>query len=281
MYSDTHFHFLDMNGKLPSVEILRGMAENDCFFAMDIGTLSSDLPERIRAIKCALASLSPEERCKVKKFLHFSAGIWPSEEAISKRAEEFTKLTRAIEKAEREDGIKISAIGECGVDRKWNVDGSLLAGEKELFEMQLTLAKEKGVVAVIHSRNDADATLNSLLRVGNEKIIMHCYSYTLRELESFLKIGYYISLSGNITYAKKKNEEEVAEMVREIPENRLLLESDSPYLPPNPFRGKVNSPLLIRHTYEKVAAIRAISVETLCKIVDENVKNLFSLQVAP
>lgn len=277
MYSDTHFHFSDMRKKLDGAEVLREMAKNGCFFAMDIGTLSCDLPERVKALKDALASLSDEEAGKVRKFLHFSAGIWPSSEAICNRKEEFAKLVESIRQVEKSENIKISAIGECGLDHKWNKDASLMEDERKLFEMQLEFAKEGDIPVAVHSREAWTQTLECLTKVACKKVIMHCYSYTKDELKYFLDAGCYISLSGNITYAKKKDEENVAEMVRLIPESRLLLETDAPYLAPHPVRGKVNSPLFIRHTYEKVAELRGISVASLCRTVDENIKILFSL----
>ena len=106
---------------------------------------------------------------------------------------------------------------------------------------------------------------------------MHCYSYGIEEARKFLDLGWYISFSGSVTYTKKAKLEEMKALLQFIPEDRILCETDAPYLAPVPCRGQPNTPYLVQHVYEYVAAARKTSPEALSALVDENAKKLFKL----
>ncbi len=295
MYSDTHFHFENFVSRgINAQETLSNLAESDCFFALDIGTEHDDLIHRIQTVKDAVKSLSDKAvQDKCKKFLYFSAGIWPSPEEIKNRNKNIEILKEKIKEAENSSNndsfnTKIIALGECGLDHHWNPSGEdhrkaedfsndMLNSEKELFEMQLLLAKDLSLPVIIHSRDAFTDTLESIKKIGYHNGIIHCYSYGKSEAKEFLDCGWYISLSGSVTYTKKRCMNEMEELIKSIPDERLLVETDSPYLAPVPFRGNPNSPSLIKNTYDFIAKIKGISSEELSILVDNNISKLFNI----
>lgn len=181
---------------------------------------------------------------------------------------------------------KVVAIGECGLDHHWNVSGAdgraesdfdeaMFLGEREMFEAQLDMAKRMKLPVVVHSRDAFEGTLECIKNVGYDNGIIHCFSYGLDEARAFLERGWYLAFGGGVTYTKKSKMEAMMELLRFVPKERLLLETDAPYLAPVPFRGTPNNPLLVEHSYKFIAEARGVSVEDLCETVDGNIKNLF------
>ena len=295
MFSDTHFHYRTMttDRDVNGIEVLEEMARRNCKFGLDIGTKADDLLERQSLLEKEIAQIHDYKLAdKVRDFLYFSAGIWPDVDSIHNRFECMKKLEEQIKAAgEQEQDIlhrKIVAIGEGGIDHHWNpsgVDGrcesdfdqKTYEGERELFEMQLELSRRMDMPYIVHSRDGFEDTLDCIKNIGWNKGIIHCYSYGLEEAKVFLDLGWYISLSGSVTYTKKAKLAEMEEMIRYIPEDRLLCETDAPYLAPVPERGTVNTPVKVEHTYNFVAKARGIEVEKLWETVDKNIEKLFNV----
>lgn len=291
MYSDTHFHFNLMDENFRA-EILTELAKKECFFGLDIGTHCDDLISRQKMVKTALSQISDLElKEKGTKLIYFSAGIWPASEAIKNRFEQMKILEEQILQSKNlntELSNKIIAIGECGLDHHWNpsgVDGrcesdfdqELFDGEREMFKMHLELSKKMNLPVIVHSRDAFDGTVECIKDVGYDNGIIHCYSYGIEEAKVFLDRGWYLAFGGGVTYTKKSKMEQMEKLLQYVPEDRILLETDAPYLAPVPFRGKTNSPLLIENTYKFIADIRGIEVEKLSLIVDKNIKDLFRI----
>ena len=294
MFSDTHFHLDYIDGKLSGKEtarILSEMAKKDCFFGMDIGTKCDDLSKRLNIVLNLFSYLTEQEQNAVKKFLYFSAGIWPDVPSIKNR-ESCVKTLREQITAFTKDGGPFShhlaAIGEGGIDHHWNPSGAdgrceadfdkeVYDGERELFIMQLLLAKELDLPFVVHSRDGFKDTLECIKESSYNRGIIHCYSYGIEEARSFLDAGWYLAFGGAVTYTKKSKMQDMEELLRFVPSDRLLLETDAPYLSPVPLRGQMNTPLNIRHTYDFIAQKRGCSVQELCALVDKNCKVLFRL----
>ena len=297
MFSDTHFHLHHIWERGADISAsLRAMAAKDALFALDIGTKCDDLfvrgnkaQELVAAIDDGVASE------KVKKMLYFSAGIWPAEQAILERFSQMQALESTMTAALAQEDFcgfgqgRLVALGECGLDHHWNPAGvdkrnedtfsaELFHGEAELFEMQLELARKFRLPVIVHSRDAFEGTLDCIKNVGYDRGIIHCYSYGRDEARSFLDRGWYISLSGAVTYTKKSRMDEIVALIQYIPQDRLLLETDAPYLAPVPHRGKVNSPDLVEHTYMYVAEILGTSPESLSVVVDANIRELFLAQ---
>lgn len=297
MFSDTHFHLHYISEKTGIQEasaILSGMALAGAEFGLDIGTKADDLLCRRDAVMQAIALLPAGQKDAVEKFLCFSAGIWPGVDSIKNREACVCELRSQIEaftKPGEPFCKKLVAIGEGGIDHHWNpsgVDGrceddfdaGLYEGERELFMMQLSLAKELGLPFIVHSRDGFEDTLDCIKKSGYNRGIIHCFSYGIEEARTFLDMGWHIAFGGGTTYTKKSKMPQMEELLRFVPEDRLLLETDAPYLAPVPFRGQMNTPLLIRHTYDFIAKIRGISTEELCCLVDKNCAELFGIQPA-
>ncbi|MBR5933984.1 MAG: TatD family hydrolase [Treponema sp.] len=290
MFSDTHFHF-----SLASPEnrgkILKTLAERDCFFGLDIGTHCDDLLNRQKLVKETACSLENEIQKKVFDYIYFSAGIWPAPEAIKNRFNEMVQLENQIKDAENSSDDffkKICAVGECGLDHHWNPSGAdgrsendfdreLFFGEAEMFEMQLNLAKKFNLPVIVHSRDAFEGTLECIKNVSYDNGIIHCYSYGLEEAKAFLDRGWYLAFGGSVTYTKKAKMEQMKQLLRYVPKDRILLETDAPYLAPVPFRGQENTPLLIDNTYMFIAEILGLNPEELSLTVDNNIRRLFKL----
>lgn len=286
MFSDTHFHFhylVDERG-LDGKEILTSLAARNTFFGLDIGTKSDDLSCRFNQLEKIISSLPDEIQKKTQKMIFYSAGIWPDVDSIKNRNVEVENLKNQIKDFPNQK--KLVAIGECGLDHHWNPAGAdgrkeedfdkqVFDGERELFEMQIELSKNLNLPLVVHSRDAFDETLDVLKNQNASNGIIHCFSYDKNAARAFLNLGFYIAFGGAVTYTKKSKLDEMKELLRYVPDDRLLLETDSPYLAPVPFRGKTNTPVLIEYVYNFIAETRGTAPENLSGLVDENIRKLF------
>lgn len=297
MFSDTHFHFTTMtaNGEINGSEVLKTMVNRNCFLGLDIGTDSEDLLIHQQMVEAAIEKIENEvDRQKAGRMVYFSAGIWPNIKDIHDWQNSIKRLEAQIEKAGKAEyqyvkNTRIIAIGEGGIDHHWNpsgVDGRCESDfdeityqkEKELFQAQLELARKCNLPFIVHSRDGFEDTLDCIKNVGYDNGIIHCYSYGLEEAKKFLDRGWYISFSGSVTYTKKSKMEDMKALLNFVPEDRILCETDSPYLAPVPHRGTMNNPVFVEHTYEFIAQMRNISVEKLSDVVDNNSRELFKIK---
>lgn len=290
MFSDTHFHFKMMVQErgLNGSEILKVMANRNCFFGLDIGTRCDDLLERVKVTREEINKIDDKILCeKASSFIKYSAGIWPDIGEIKDRQNAIKKLEETIKLA-GEQGIKISAIGEGGLDHHWNPSGAdgrceddfdeeIYLGERELFMMQLKLAQKLNLPMIVHSRDAFSDTYECIKQCGYNNGIIHCYSYGIEEARAFLDLGWYIAFGGGVTYTKKSKMEDMLALLKFVPRERLLLETDAPYLAPVPHRGESNTPVYIEHVYDFISQARGVSKEELSVTVDENIKKLFRL----
>lgn len=169
---------------------------------------------------------------------------------------------------------KVVGIGEIGLDYYW--DKVPKEVQRNEFERQIKLAYQHQLPIIIHMR-DATADTLEVLRANRHyltKGIMHCYGGSVENVPDFLELGFYISLGGPVTFVNAKTPKEVAKIV---PSNRLLIETDSPYLTPHPFRGKQNSPSYLPLIAAAVANIREVSFESLAELTTQNSKELFGV----
>ena len=279
MFTDSHCHLHHISQKTAHFPlILKAMQEEGYPFIMDIGTDAGDFTPRYNTVAEACGKDG-----SIPDFIHFSAGLWPGRAAIEHQAEVLQKLEADIQ-AILKSGQLYTAAGECGIDRYWNHAGATgtgtgdLAGEETLFKEQLALAKRYGLAVIIHSRDGFEATLRCIDEVGWHRGVIHCFSYGKKEAEAFLERGWYLSFPGTITYTDNaETASEIAELVRMVPDDKLLLETDAPYLAPQPVRREVNTPLNIPYTYQAASKYRQCTVEHLCEIVHRNCRRLFSL----
>jgi len=175
----------------------------------------------------------------------------------------------------KNENKKIIAIGETGLDYYYNHSGKSI--QKKIFSQHIDAARELDVPLIVHSRNaefDTVDILKKSMKKKKMKVVIHCFTGNKDFAQKLLNLGCYISVSGIITF---KNTNELAEAVSIIPVDKLLVETDSPYLTPMPNRGKSNEPSFITHTIDKISLIKNIKREILIKNTTDNFKRLFIL----
>ena len=171
---------------------------------------------------------------------------------------------------------RVVAVGETGLDYHYALESKPL--QIASFEQQIEIANKVNKPLIIHTRSARQDTMDMLIQGGAEKCggVLHCFTEDYEMAKRALDIGFYISISGIITF---KNAEELRDVVRKLPLDRLLVETDSPYLAPIPYRGKPNQPAYVRETCEYVATLKGVSTEEFARITTENVQKLFKIQL--
>lgn len=203
------------------------------------------------------------ELAKTHDNVYITLGIHP--ENCSDSFEELEKLIR-----ENIDNSKFIAIGEIGLDYHYGKETK--DKQLELLNKELKLAEELNLPVVIHSR---EATLDTIetLKKYNVKGVIHCFSGSLETANIYMKMGYYIGVGGVMTFKNSK----IDEVIKEIPLDRLLLETDAPFLTPEPFRKYSNEPKYIRTIGEYLANLKGVSLDEVSTQTEENIKNIFGI----
>jgi TatD DNase family protein len=231
---------------------------------LDIGTEPDDLSARIGLLRPGAMGRAA--------YLRLAAGVWPSAENLASPLGSLEALGSAVEAASR-SGIRVAAIGEGGLDYH-HMEGSKEA-QAELFAGQLALASSLGLPAIVHSRDSAVDTRALIEAAGarpSSPVIIHCFGYGSEEARAFLALGCWISFAGNLTYKGSDAQRAACALV---PEDRFLLETDSPYMNPMPRRGKSSTPRDVERTYALAAEIRGVTVQDLAETVSRNARSLF------
>lgn len=199
---------------------------------------------------------------KINKKLLPAIGIHPQE--IDENFEELEKLITD----------RVVAIGECGLEFTEDVSETDKKKQVELFRKQITLSQKINRPLIVHSREASQETLEILGEYKNLFGVIHCYSGGKKRIKRFLELPgmWYFGIDGNLTY-----EIGLEEVVKNIPKDRLILETDCPYLTPVPFRGEKNYPEYVKYVYQKVSEIWQMSLKETEKIIDENAKRLFKI----
>ena len=169
---------------------------------------------------------------------------------------------------------KTVAIGEIGLDYYWDKEPEVQAAQREWFARQMELARETGLPVIIHSRDAAEDTMRIMQDLHAQEIpgVIHCYSYSPEMAEEFVKMGYYIGVGGVVTF---KNAKKLVETVRRIPMDHIVVETDSPYMAPEPHRGSRNDSRNIYYVIDKIAEIKGMSHREVEEITWENGFKLF------
>jgi len=249
---DTHCH-LEMNEFDPDREEVIKRAKEAGFEALI--TVGSDLRGNEKGL----------ELSRKYEFIYSSIGIHPHD------AKDFSEEVYARLRDWAKEK-KVVAIGETGLD--YHYDHSPREVQKEVFRRHLRLAVEEGLPAVIHTREAKTDTMAILRESAITRGVLHCFSGDAQMAEDAMSMGLYISLAGPVTFKKASNLREIARLV---PDDYLLVETDSPYLSPEPFRGKRNEPSYMLNTVWRIAELRGISPEDLARITTLNAKRLFSI----
>ncbi|HEA47150.1 MAG TPA: YchF/TatD family DNA exonuclease [bacterium] len=253
MLIDTHIHLDDpCYGKDRDAVIARAREEGVDYLIV----VASDLESSKKCVKLAEEFDS----------LYATVGIHPHE---AKTADKDTYL-RLKELAKCK---KVVAIGEIGLDYHYNHSPKEV--QREVFRNQIRLAKKLTLPIIIHHR---EALPDVIEIVKQEKIkegVFHCFSGSLEEAEEVISLGFYVSIAGPVTF---KNAKRLQELVKELPLDKLLIETDGPYLSPHPFRGKRNESAYLKYIAEKIAELRNLTLEEIAQKTTENAKKLFRLE---
>ena len=208
------------------------------------------------------------EIAKKYDFIYTTAGVSPND--IPQTEEELWKQLAEIEKIVEKNKEKICAIGEIGLDYYWNTDNKEL--QKKAFIEQIKIANKYNLPIVIHTR---EAVMDTLQILKENKVtktgVFHCCPQNRELIKEGLKLGFYISFAGPITFKNSKNAEE---MINLVPNDRILIETDSPYLAPEPVRGTCNTPANVKYIAQKIADVKGLTLEEVEKITFENTKNI-------
>ncbi|MBQ8038666.1 MAG: TatD family hydrolase [Lachnospiraceae bacterium] len=255
MIFETHAHYDDDRFHDDRDEILGQMQEAGIKRIINVGA-------SIESIKTTL------ELAEKYDFVYAAVGVHPSD--ISDLNEETFAWLK-----EQTNLQKVIAIGEIGLDYYWDKEPEVQANQRYWFGRQIELARETNLPIIIHSRDAGADTMQVMKEHHAEEIpgVIHCYSYSKEVAMEFIKMGYYIGIGGVITF---KNARKLVETVEAIPMERILLETDCPYMAPEPFRGKRNSSLYLPYVVEKIAALKGIAKAEVERITEENARRLFT-----
>lgn len=245
---------------------------DDDAFDEDRDALLPSLPENgIATVINVGASL---ESCKTTialmekyPFVYGAMGVHPSDTAeLNEENFKWLKEQCSLE--------KVVAVGEIGLDYYWNEPEP--AVQKKWFERQLVMAREVKLPVIIHSRDAAKDTLDMMKSLHAEEIggVIHCFSYAKEMAREYLNMDYYFGIGGVITF---KNAKKLKEAVEYIPIEKILLETDSPYLAPEPNRGKRNSSLNLPYVAKEIAQIKNMTYDEVVEITEQNARKLFQL----
>lgn len=249
---DTHAHFDDKKFDSDRDELLKALPEKGVCAAVN---QSTDL-------KTAEISIALAEKYD---YIYAAVGIHP--ENLESLREDYISVLRELSKHE-----KVLAIGEIGLDYYWDIPKDR---QLRVFEEQLELSRELSLPVCVHDREAHGDTL-SLLQKYRPKGVVHCFSGSREMAKEVLKIGMYIGVGGALTF---KNARKIIEVVEDTPLDRIVLETDAPYLAPVPFRGKRNDSSLIAYVAEKAAEIKGVTADELLKITCENAKRLYQMNL--
>lgn len=255
MIFDTHAHYNDQAFDEDREKLIQSLPENGIGLVVNIGANLESTKESIK-----LAETYP--------FFYASAGVHPSDTAELNDE----NLAWLEECANRK---KVVAVGETGLDYYWDEPDRNI--QKEWFERQMEMAREVKLPVIIHSRDAAKDTLNMMkaVRAGEIGGVIHCFSYSVEMAREFLNMGFYLGIGGVLTFKNAKKLKEVAEYA---PLDRIVLETDCPYMAPSPNRGKRNSSLNLPYVAEELARIKGMTVEEIEQVTFENGKSLYRLK---
>ena len=254
---DTHAHYDDERFDPDRDEVISSLLPNGIGWAVDVGCSFDSIPKAF-------------ELTRKHENLYFSVGFHPNDTGAAREygVEPSLDLLRSYLKDE-----KCVAIGEIGLDYHW--DDVSREVQKEWLALQLDLAVETGYPVIIHDREAHGDIMDILRSYKGVTGILHSFSGSPEMAAELVKMGWYISFSGVLTF---KNAARLPEVARMVPTDRMLLETDCPYLAPHPKRGERNSSLLMRYTAMKLAEIKGLSYGQVCALTTENAKRIYRLE---
>ncbi len=253
MIFDSHAHYDDEQFNEDRGELLKSLKDNGVVGIINCGSSLEGLEMSVK--------LSQEY-----DFVYAAAGIHPE------NADEFSEsVKKRIE--ELAEAKKIVAVGEIGLDYYWE-ENPPKEVQKQVFRAQMDIAKKYDLPVIIHDRDAHGDTLEIMKEYSGVTGVVHCFSGSVEFAKECIKLGYYIGVTGVVTF---KNSKVIKEVVKNIPIERLLVETDCPYMAPTPHRGKRNQSDYIEYIMKEIADIKGLTVEEISEFTIFNTKSLFKI----
>jgi len=254
--SHCHIHFSDLRAQLP--DILSRMEQNNVVHALSVSVELEEF-ENLKSL------LNESEKISI------SVGVHPDYEKIQEPT-----VDELVSHAQHP---RVIAIGETGLDyfRMKDIPYEKLEWQRERFRTHIRAANQIHKPLIIHTRAAAEDTIKIMHEENADSGVMHCFTESWEIAKQAIDLGFYISFSGIVTF---KNAKEVQEVAQKVPLHRLLIETDSPYLAPVPYRGKTNEPSYVRHVAEFLAKLRNEPLEKIAEQTTQNFSDLFKIKLS-
>lgn len=253
MIFDTHTHYDAEQFDKDRVELLSSMGEHNVGFILNVGATLDGCKSSV-------------EFARKYPFMYAAVGVHP-DEAGALNDETFAWMEELLLYE------KVVAVGEIGLDYYW--DNEPREVQKEWFIRQLALARGHDLPVCIHSRDAAEDTLNVMREYAKGlRGVIHCFSYSPEIAKEYVKNGFYIGVGGVVTF---KNGKKMKEVVKATPIERILLETDCPYLAPEPYRGKRNSSIYLNRVAEEIGQLKGMTGKEVIEVTEQNAKELFGI----
>lgn len=251
MLIDTHVHLNIDEFKDRLDEVVKNAKDNDVLSMVIVG-----IGGKTNEVAIEIA---------IKYNLLASVGVHPSNAATHS----FNDVLKYV------DCQKVVAIGETGLDLYWTENQKTLPEQVVMFRKHIGLAIKKNLPLIIHVRNSFEETYEILKEYkGRVSGVFHCFTLGLEEARKIIDLGFYLGLGGVLTF---KNAKELQEAVKHVPRDKIIIETDAPYLAPDPHRGKRNEPAYVKYVAIKLAELLNLSYEEVAKITTQNAEKLFKL----
>lgn len=254
MIFDSHAHYDDDRFNEDREEVIKEIQDNGVIGVLNCGA----------SLQGARDSLKLAQEYD---FFYAAVGIHPenADELTDEAFEEIKEMTK---------NSKVRAIGEIGLDYYWE-ENPPKEIQKEAFRRQMALARDLNLPVIIHDREAHGDTLDIMKDFPEVKGVLHCFSGSVEFAHECLRLGYYIGFTGVVTF---KNAKKILEVAREVPMDKILVETDAPYMAPTPHRGKRNQSDYIKFIIEKIAEIKGIPTSELEEKTIDNTKNLLKIK---
>lgn len=251
---DSHAHYDDHAFDKDREELLAGLSSNGVGYVMNVSARLDEMN--------ASADLAEKY-----DFIYASAGVHPTE-VYELADSDIVEVEKALSHP------KVKAVGEIGLD--YHFDDTDKTKQKKWFEMQADLALKHKMPVIIHSRDSASDTLEMVKAMGLRDAggVMHCFSYEPEMAKIYLDMGFYIGIGGVVTF---KNARKLKETVAYMPIDRMLLETDCPYMAPTPHRGERNDSTLIKYVADEIAGIKNMKAEEVIAVTTENAMRMYGI----
>ena len=265
-FFDSHAHYFDRRFETEGESADRILREE--VFLKNVSCVINVATNADTAILCI-------EQAKRYDGMYVAVGLHPEDIAYCKRTieDELETIKKIIGDEKERVEKKIVALGEIGLDYHYDGFDKLL--QAKCFDAQMEMARDLKLPVIIHDREAHGDSFETVLRHKEVRGVFHSYSGSAEMAAELIKRGWYISFSGVVTF---KNASRVREVVASIPLDRILIETDCPYLAPHPYRGKLNHSGLLEYTAMAIAEIKGIDLEKIAEITTQNTKELFSIK---